>query len=134
MAPRTLRKTEPLGALNPKHSRVPWDPSPDYSDEQGNSRLRNQARYQAQLLGAIYIRHARKQRHWSQRDLAHYLRVTPGYIAQLESVKAEDGSDPEKISKVPLDFLVQVHIVTGVPFFVGDPSDLGPQELVVPSP
>ena len=54
---------------------------------------------------------ARKGKGWSQRELSNALGLQSGYVPQSESTKVE--------SKVPMDHLVHVALVTGVPIHIG---------------
>ena len=69
------------------------------------------SRWIAKCLAARYLLTARKGRGWSQRELSNALGLQSGYVPQSESTALE--------SKVPIDHLVHVALVTGVPIHIG---------------
>jgi len=80
------------------------------------SAIRKDRRYLSKLLAkrlaSDYLRKARKKVKSTQRSLATAIGLCPGYIAQCENSK-----NP---SKVPLDLLVHVSLITDVPLKVGE--------------
>jgi transcriptional regulator with XRE-family HTH domain len=65
-------------------------------------------------LAATFVRTARQKMGWSQREMSLAVGLKNGYVPQSESTSVE--------SKVPIDYLVHVALVTGLPLYVGAPS------------
>lgn len=73
--------------------------------------MRLAGRWLAKCMAANFLRKARERNGWSQRELAGRLGLKSGYVPQSESTRSE--------SKVPLDYLVQVACIAGVPLHMG---------------
>lgn len=71
--------------------------------------------WQAKMLAATYIRRARVHANMTQSELGEALRVPANYITMAEGF----GND----MKVPLDLLVRVSHVTGLPLVLGSSGD-----------
>ena len=68
----------------------------------------------AKTLAATYLRTARQEMGWTQREMSEAMGLKNGYVPQSESTNAD--------FKVPIDYLVHVALVTGQPLYVGEPS------------
>jgi hypothetical protein len=84
--------------------------------------LRLFARLRAKQLSARFLRLARCRAGFNQTELGERLGLKTGYVPQCENASLD--------AKVPIDYLIQVALITKMPLYLGEFTDLTPAQLL----